>query len=709
MHCLIVRGEAGAYVRRWAPDTRLNGTGFDDAVLRSGDRLSIGPIEFCVVETGSETPHNGGCVPTASAIPSDGAETGPLATVPPHGSSGTSPADAGRDTERPPVSADSDAVRAELEKQKRLLQDEWAALNDRRQQFESHCRETLDAEEAAEARLLAKRANLEQWELRLTQAQHSLSDKLNEVEQQLLALAAEREDLERARCSLDAERSRFAAESDETDRRLTAQASELTRQRIELSRQQEELELLRRQVRDQQAAWQEQSRSKGDEEGRIVTAADPADAAPIDNIAGAGDDMEESAVEQDVAAVVTVRRTSGVPVASEDDSTADGPFVSEHPSSGSEAGEQHERGRPAGESEKSELRLEDVLRRLGRHENDQADDPSADETDGAEAKSCEHSRESNSENSPHVGRRRSSDTTGFSVLRDSEESDDAGLNGQGQSNRWLGAEIAETEPEELASPPADRAAHTEGRRKQGAAGSGSEASGEDDIDAYMADLMRRLGKSHQPAPRQQSTDPQPRRNDSQDHERQQKPTATAKADEEPETERRPLTSLAPRAVAPEKQLNMGAMRELANQSTRSALDQHAWRSLWQNARSHLAMTATMGAVGLGLLWLHFFWIANTLALFAGLIVLGFGGFLLLQYAYTACRLLTCARRARNADAPDADGSAEQAADTDEAVDALDEQATGPSRIDLGRLDALVAHTRARGAGTEASGPTGPSE
>jgi hypothetical protein len=51
LHCLVIRGEAGAVVRRWSPDTQLNGRTFDDALLKVGDRLQIGPIELELLES----------------------------------------------------------------------------------------------------------------------------------------------------------------------------------------------------------------------------------------------------------------------------------------------------------------------------------------------------------------------------------------------------------------------------------------------------------------------------------------------------------------------------------------------------------------------------------------------------------------------------------------------------------------------------------
>lgn len=57
LHCIILRGEAGATVRRWSPDTQLNGRAFSDALLMPGDRLAIGPIELEVLDDAELTPH----------------------------------------------------------------------------------------------------------------------------------------------------------------------------------------------------------------------------------------------------------------------------------------------------------------------------------------------------------------------------------------------------------------------------------------------------------------------------------------------------------------------------------------------------------------------------------------------------------------------------------------------------------------------------
>ncbi len=53
VHCLILRGNSGAYIRRWHADTCLNDAAFTESFLKAGDRLHVGPIELEIIETGT--------------------------------------------------------------------------------------------------------------------------------------------------------------------------------------------------------------------------------------------------------------------------------------------------------------------------------------------------------------------------------------------------------------------------------------------------------------------------------------------------------------------------------------------------------------------------------------------------------------------------------------------------------------------------------
>lgn len=69
IHCLILRGRGGAVIRRWSPDTWLNGKLFDDAVLKNGDQLTIGPVEFDVSIEADFQPPILPASPAAAAAP----------------------------------------------------------------------------------------------------------------------------------------------------------------------------------------------------------------------------------------------------------------------------------------------------------------------------------------------------------------------------------------------------------------------------------------------------------------------------------------------------------------------------------------------------------------------------------------------------------------------------------------------------------------
>ncbi len=70
-HCLILRGTEGTFIRRWSPDTCLNGSGFDEARLSPGDRISIGAIELEVLPSTSRADAARGIEPPPENDPKD--------------------------------------------------------------------------------------------------------------------------------------------------------------------------------------------------------------------------------------------------------------------------------------------------------------------------------------------------------------------------------------------------------------------------------------------------------------------------------------------------------------------------------------------------------------------------------------------------------------------------------------------------------------
>ncbi len=78
-HCLILRGMEGIFVRRWSPDTCLNGAAFTDARLKPGDCLTIGPIELEVLDASQE---DSAAAPLAAMSATPAVATCPVPSAP---------------------------------------------------------------------------------------------------------------------------------------------------------------------------------------------------------------------------------------------------------------------------------------------------------------------------------------------------------------------------------------------------------------------------------------------------------------------------------------------------------------------------------------------------------------------------------------------------------------------------------------------------
>jgi hypothetical protein len=125
---------------------------------------------------------------------------------------------------------------------------------------------------------------------------------------------------------------------------------------------------------------------------------------------------------------------------------------------------------------------------------------------------------------------------------------------------------------------------------------------EESIDQYMAQLLRRVGGISQvaspagsPAPRR---DPQPQPDS---HERAEEHAVAEPAGPQCGGP----GELSPRATAPEKGIDLSAMRELANFSARQAIDRYARQTLSRTIQSKLVVTVVSALVGAALLW--FWW------------------------------------------------------------------------------------------------------
>ena len=129
---------------------------------------------------------------------------------------------------------------------------------------------------------------------------------------------------------------------------------------------------------------------------------------------------------------------------------------------------------------------------------------------------------------------------------------------------------------------------------------------EESIDNYMSRLMQRLRPSsgESAAPTYTAPRAQPARA-TQDASAsaagvppQPKPLPTTAAAEA----RKPL-EMSPRRVAPEKRIDLSALREVANFSAHNALSRHSRQILINTMHSKLAMAIVALAAGVGLFWM----------------------------------------------------------------------------------------------------------
>ncbi|MCD4726746.1 MAG: hypothetical protein K8R46_03730, partial [Pirellulales bacterium] len=197
LHCLVVRGRAGAVVRRWAADTLLNHQAFDDAPLLPGDRLSVGPVELEVLGVGADPQQ-----PPETSHSDDSARLAEL------------------ETERQSLDGQRRQWQAEQEESQRKLDEQLS-------QFTAQA-----AELEAQRNALAEQRR--QWE---TEREHSTTQATAQTEQLQTRLA----ELETERQSLKQQRRQWQIEQEDTQRKLDEQRSQLTAQAAELESQRDSL------------------------------------------------------------------------------------------------------------------------------------------------------------------------------------------------------------------------------------------------------------------------------------------------------------------------------------------------------------------------------------------------------------------------------------------------------------------------------------
>jgi len=261
VHCMILRGASGTYIRRWSARTTLNGGAFTDARLDPGDLLAIGPIELEVLAPTSHTkrqerkqtipPRSKPAPQTRPTNPSGKAET--QAAI-------AEAVEAGQATLRKQI----DALNAELSEHKRAQeshaeqrQQEIGSLQEQLRTAQGKCSHLLDERQMADDRHRAEQSEhrtlIEELRAQLHTAQEQnqrqsegIDRVASEVDQSDKEIATLRDQLTELRGQLD----------DQHQRREDAQlASQLADARQQVEDLQQELGQTREAHREASTEW----------------------------------------------------------------------------------------------------------------------------------------------------------------------------------------------------------------------------------------------------------------------------------------------------------------------------------------------------------------------------------------------------------------------------------------------------------------------
>ena len=227
LHCLIVRGTAATVVRSISPQTRLNGRPFNDAVLRPGDRLGIGPIDFQVV-----------CLQARNGL--SGQQAGPKY---------------GPSTEQRPTQPAQTRKGAKTAQEHRPLPVSYPAPNGP-SVHPVAVPPSEDTLAARSAELIARQAELDTRQIELDRCQAELEKHRRDLENRRAELEKQQAELKARQRDLDARQSALSArESDLESLRgdLEAQQAEIGTQQAQLSARLEELERFRRDLESRAA------------------------------------------------------------------------------------------------------------------------------------------------------------------------------------------------------------------------------------------------------------------------------------------------------------------------------------------------------------------------------------------------------------------------------------------------------------------------
>jgi hypothetical protein len=683
LHCLIVRGQQSTVVRRWSADTLLNGQAFTDAPLVPGDRLSIGTVELEVLDTGrasyrsAPTDRDEGSYLGEQAWQAEreelqrqlGQRSGQLAALQAELEAGQKVLEEQRrywETQQCQTATQAAEQTRQLAARVAELEAQGHTLNEQRQQWQTE-REELqrqlgqrgDQLASLQAELETSQKAMEEerrhWEVQQGQTAAQAAEQNQQLTARVAELEAERDDLQKqlgqrgeqlaslqaelqtSQKTLEEERRHWevqqgqtAAQAAQQNQQLAARVAELEAERDDsqkqLGQRGDQLASLQSELESSQKALDEQRRHWEAQQGQ--TAAEAAEqnqqlAARVAELEAQGQALNEQRqqwqIERDDLQSQLGQR--GDQLASLQAELESSQKATDEARAQLAAGQQVWEEERRCWANKQEAAAAEAAARLQESAVEQAAEP---ETKPETPLACEKPSEAAPVSLADVLRK-----VGAAALLD-EDSTPAEENVEDVETTPVARRRAtDTPPAPEAKPAAP--AHREGD--------------DESIDDYMSRLMERLrvggGGSGSPSQRPQSVAPRvtpesPRPAETQSREAKpaavEKPVAAASRPSEP-------VEMAPRAVAPETQIGLSAMRELANLSAKSALGQHARRQLIISMRTKLVIAVMGAATAAWMLWLWGKPGTTIMTLYsgvAGLVVALFWG---IQYAVTTGHLI----------------------------------------------------------------------
>jgi hypothetical protein len=666
VHCLLLRGRKGTVARCWSADTRLNDRSFTDALLSSGDRLSIGPIELEVMGLGAAPLEREQKIePEEKQCEVDERNKNLTARL--------TELDAERNaltTERTDLETQRNALLAERDD----LKSQQSALEAERKKLEARRNAFAAEQDGLEVRINALVEERRQWIIGQQDALQKIDDqrgqliaRLAEYDAERIALAAERKELKAQQEAIAEERRQRPAQQDETlheiddqRRQLASRFAELEAERQSLAAERSGLETQRNALAEERRQWQaaqEAVKHDGDKQGEQLAARLAELEAERQSLAAERDGLEtqRNALAEERSQWQAARE------AVKHDGDKQGEQLAARLAE-FEADRQYPTvNRGSMELQRNALAKEDsqpVGKRAepSEPENEAAEPVAEKEALSPASETAELQFQEPTERAPvdlnEVFRR-----VGAKIdLQEEEQAPAASAGNKGGSSIFADAKNATVHSKTGAvrdeAPPAKSIPHepavsnppTRVSAVSAVSATGTTDEGnEESIDEYMNKLMQRVragsGEPRNSSHTTQRTDPirTPREaaaNAAASMPSEPQPSSSTAASEENEPE-----SVPSHPRAPAKPINLEALREVANISAKSAIAQHARRTLIHTMYGKLIVAVVALGAGVGLYWMWKEYGACEMTLYSSLLAIAMALLSGLEYAYLTGRLI----------------------------------------------------------------------